>query len=405
MRLLYSIGIYGYQTLIWLLSAFSPKAKLWIKGRRNWKEKLAVLGNEKVIWMHAASLGEFEQGKPVLEILKKEHPSHKILLTFFSPSGYEVRKNYEQADLVMYLPSDTFSNAKYFIENLDVKLALFVKYEFWFNFLHVLKINHISTVFFSVIFREDQLFFKSYGGWFAKHLLFVKHFFVQNEESKRLLNTIGCKEVSIAGDTRFDAVQNTFSENLKFDSIESFCVGHKVIVCGSTWARDHELLVSFINTSDSQVKFIIAPHEIKEQEVVKLVSNLSSVGRYSRNDFEHKKVLIVDQIGILKHLYKYGDVSYIGGGFGAGIHNTLEAVIAKIPVVFGPKYQKFQEAIDLIELGVGFSIRNETELVERLKHLLAEERQMEVIAKNADLYVKRSIGASGEICAAVQQML
>lgn len=394
MRLLYSIGIYCYQALIWLFSLFSQKAKLWVKGRKNWKEQLSSLRNSKVIWIHAASLGEFEQGKPVLENLKKDYPSHKILLTFFSPSGYEVRKNYNQADLVMYLPADTISNAKYFVDQLDIQLALFIKYEFWFNYLHVLENQNIPTLFFSVIFREDQLFFKKYGSWFAKHLLFVDHFFVQNAVSKKLLEGIGMRDVTIAGDTRFDAVHNTYLENKEFAEIANFCKGNKVVICGSTWLADHQLILPFIAESAEEVKFIIAPHEIKQQQIDDLVNDIDDVGKFSSANFSSKKVLIIDQIGILKHLYKYCEVSYIGGGFGAGIHNTLEAIAARIPVVFGPKYQKFQEAVELIDLKMGKSISNQKELSDCLNYFLEDPEVRAEVADISASYISRNLGAT-----------
>jgi 3-deoxy-D-manno-octulosonic-acid transferase len=403
-QLFYNIGIGGYSFLIFIVSFFSEKARLWKVGRKDWETTLKVLQKEKVIWVHAASLGEFEQGKPVIDRLYDEDNGCKILLTFFSPSGYEIRKNYEKADLVMYLPIDSLKNSKKFISMLNLEMAIFIKYEFWFNFLKQLKRNKVKTVFISVIFRGNQMFFHWSGNWFLKHLKNVSQFFVQNEQSKSLLLDNGISAVQITGDTRFDAVCETQKLAKKNELIEQFIGEKKCIVFGSTWNKDHDLIISYINDyKKDDVQFIIAPHEIKSEEINRLKASINSrVVNYLDND-SSGDVMIVNTIGILKHLYQYAIGSYIGGGFGTGIHNTLEAAVQNKFVVFGPIFHKFQEAKDLIENGIAVSISNQSEFTKALNKLIEEDSFREEVAGKSQKYIESNIGASDRIMDYINQ--
>lgn len=403
---IYNIGLRGYQLLVFIASFFVPKAKLWREGRQDWKSKLELLRGQKVIWIHAASLGEFEQGKPIIDQLYDENNGCKILLTFFSPSGYEVRKNYDKADLVMYLPLDTTRNAKYFITQLDLEMAIFIKYEFWFNFLNQLHLKNIKTVFISVIFRADQMFFSWWGKWFLNHLKNISQFFVQNKESESLLITNDISAVEIVGDTRFDSVCETQKDAKKDALIESFLGDNTCIVFGSTWKQDHDLIISYINSrSECNVKYIIAPHEMDESELERLSHLINKkVVNYLDNNSEGE-VMVVNTIGILKHLYQYSLVSYIGGGFGTGIHNTLEAAVQNQYVVFGPKYQKFQEAIDLIEHGIGASISSQIEMDKILTKVMSDGDFRKEVEVKSKLFIEQNRGASTKILEFIYKQL
>lgn len=398
MKFIYNIGIEGYNLLIFIASFFSEKAKLWRTGRKDWKAQLTVLKGEKVIWIHAASLGEFEQGKPIIDKLFDEDNGCKILLTFFSPSGYEIIKNYEKADLVMYLPLDSERNSNYFVSNLNLEMAVFIKYEFWFNYLNQLHIKNVKTVFISVIFRQDQMFFRWWGKWFFNHLKNVSKFFVQNEDSKNLLAVRGILNVVITGDTRFDAVCETQKQAHKNNLIEAFLQGKQCVVFGSTWDKDHDLIIPFINKyNNDNVKFIIAPHEMKAEELKRLNENLKGrIVNYLDNNPEGD-VMIINTIGILKHLYQYAIGSYIGGGFGTGIHNTLEAAVQNQFVVFGPKFHKFQEAKDLIDNGTGLSISNQSEFEVGLTRMIEDSQFREEIVTTSQKFIASNKGASDKI--------
>lgn len=398
MKFIYNIGIEGYNLLIFIASFFSEKAKLWRTGRKDWKAQLTVLKGEKVIWIHAASLGEFEQGKPIIDKLFDEDNGCKILLTFFSPSGYEIIKNYEKADLVMYLPLDSERNSNYFVSNLNLEMAVFIKYEFWFNYLNQLHIKNVKTVFISVIFRQDQMFFRWWGKWFFNHLKNVSKFFVQNEDSKNLLAVRGILNVVITGDTRFDAVCETQKQAHKNNLIEAFLQGKQCVVFGSTWDKDHDLIIPFINKyNNDNVKFIIAPHEMKAEELKRLNENLKGrIVNYLDNNPEGD-VMIINTIGILKHLYQYAIGSYIGGGFGTGIHNTLEAAVQNQFVVFGPKFHKFQEAKDLIDNGTGLSISNQSEFEIGLTRMIEDSQFREEIVTTSQKFIASNKGASDKI--------
>ncbi|MBI9068045.1 MAG: 3-deoxy-D-manno-octulosonic acid transferase [Salinivirgaceae bacterium] len=378
MLFLYNLGIRLYVFAIRIASLFNSKAKLWIDGRKNSFENLKsdFQDNPKVLWFHVSSLGEFEQGRPVIEAVKKKYPDYKILLTFFSPSGYEIRKNYSGADFIYYLPVDTKQNAKQFLEIVNPTIAFFVKYEYWFHYLKQLNNKKIPTYIFSAIFRENQLFFKPQGKWYRKMLSFFKVLYVQNDRSKELLKTIGIQNVVIAGDTRFDRVFDISQQKKDLPLIEKFAQNSKVIVAGSTWEKDEELISDYIE-AHKEIKWIIAPHEIHESHIEKIEKLLKNKClRYSgatQDNILSVNVLIIDSIGLLSSLFKFGHVAYIGGGFGSGIHNTLEAATYGIPVLFGPNYKNFQEACDLIEKNAGFSINNSSEFISALNSLFTDE--------------------------------
>jgi 3-deoxy-D-manno-octulosonic-acid transferase len=400
MRFLYQAGIELYWIIAHLLSPFKPKIHLFIKGRRHWRKKLSSLvdSNSKYIWIHCASLGEFEQGRPIIEKLKKENPNNKICLTFFSPSGYEIRKNYELADLVFYLPKDSYSNAKYFVKTLNPSIAIFIKYEFWFHFLERLNNEKIPTYLVSAIFRSKQIFFKPYGRFFRKMLHSYNMIFIQDEESGEHLKSININNFQLNGDTRFDRVWEITRESFESEIIINFLSsGNKCIVAGSTWPQDEELLVEIIK-EHKDIKFIIAPHEINDSHIDQLKSLLNGIDfkLYSHgnlNETENARVLIIDTIGILSKIYRYANIAYIGGGFGKGIHNTLEAACYGIPVVFGPKYLKFREAIELIEHKAGFSINNISSL-KSIINILLDSEQNSIAGENAINYVKNKCGAT-----------
>lgn len=366
MRLVYSLGIQFYSFVVLILSLFNKRAKDMIEGRKE-VPKRSDSENEDLIWVHAASLGEFEQGRPIIEQIKKDYPNKKILLSFFSPSGYNIMKDYAEVDEVCYIPFDTRKKAKQFIERKNPALVIFIKYEFWFNFLIELNLKQIPVVFVSAIFREDQFFFKKRGNWFLNRLKKVDYFFVQNDKSKIILENNGIQNCSIAGDTRFDAVISNSNSDYQNDLINEFLLGKKSIIFGSTWEEDQAFIVKLINSGKlGSKKIIIAPHEIDSAKIEKLIETINiQVGRYSKKEV-NSQVLIIDQIGILKYLYRFCDLAYIGGGFGVGIHNTLEAIVYKVPVIFGPNFKKFDEAINMINNGIGFYISNYEEFEARI---------------------------------------
>ena len=362
---LYNFSIRLYQFGIHLASFFNKKAKLWVDGRTDIFQKLKAqnLDNQQLIWMHCASLGEFEQGRPLLEKIKTQHPHFKILLTFFSPSGYEIRKNYPTADYIFYLPVDSKKNAQRFLEIVQPNLVIFVKYEFWFHYLNQLKQAKIPTFLISAVFRKDQIFFKTYGGFFKKILFCFDHIFVQNIFSKTLLLQNGISEVSVAGDTRVDRVLQIKETAKTFDLINTFKGTTDLLIGGSTWSPDEDILIAWIEGQKTFAwKMILAPHDISENHLQQIEKKLKvNHIRFSKaNAFNATaaRVLIIDNIGMLSSIYRYGKVAYIGGGFGAGIHNTLEPIVFELPVIFGKKYQKFTEAKSLVKSGGGFSIEN-----------------------------------------------
>lgn len=399
MAFFYNLGIRAYTLAIRLASPFNEKASLWTKGRKNIGERIGEIdkGKHRLVWFHAASLGEFEQGRPVMEALKKEQPETKILLTFFSPSGYEIRKNYAGADYILYLPADTPRNARHFVESIQPDAAVFVKYEYWYNYLNQLNKRHIPTYLISAIFRKEQPFFKTWGSLHRKMLHFFTRIFIQDEESARLLSSIGIQAFEQTGDTRFDRVKQIADAAKDIDKVASFLNGAPAVICGSTWPPDEDLLLDYINSDNTPFKWIIAPHEIGENHIKNILGKCKQkVVRYSQeeSDVTDAKVLIIDCIGLLSSIYRYGKIAYIGGGFGAGIHNTLEAAVYGIPVIFGPRYQKFNEAVTLIQQGGAFSIHNKTELDELLDSLLRDQAITETAGRQALAYVNSQLGAT-----------
>lgn len=396
MLFLYDLGLRVYHFLVLLASLKNKKARAWIEGRKNIMHRIESQINTECrhAWFHFASLGEFEQGRPVLEDFKSQYPSISIVITFFSPSGYEIRKDYKTADHVFYLPDDTPANAREFIRLVKPVIAVFTKYEYWFHYFRALRENQIPLFIVSGIFRQDQAFFKWYGGLHRKMLRMVTHFFVQNETSKTLLNDLGINNVSVTGDTRFDRVLKNISQVSEIPAVKDFCGDANVFIAGSSWPQD-EALIAGLTGRFSDWKFIIAPHEIDAahiKAIERLFPNSVKLSELKHTDYE-KQVLIINNIGMLSSLYQYGDIAYIGGGFGAGIHNTQEASAFGLPVIFGPRFDKFQEASDLIEKGASFSIKNSEELIARISFLENEEVRKErgTIAKE---YVANKSGAT-----------
>ena len=404
MLLIYNAVVRLYFAAIWFASFFNRKARLWINGRK----ARAFLRFKGSIWFHFASLGEFEQGRPVLEALRAKYPEDKIVITFFSPSGYEVRKNTPLADAVYYLPLDTRRNAREFIETIQPRLVVFTKYEYWYHFLHEAKQRAIPVYVISGIFRPGQVFFKWYGALYRKILGFVNWFFVQDERSKQLLAQIGLDNVTVSGDTRFDRVWANAQQPKSIPGLAEFKNSHKVFIAGSTWPQDEKLIAALVERYP-ELKFIIAPHEISADKINNLVAQLPAeiTIRYSSltahpdgyPDSPHVncRVLVIDNIGMLSSLYQYGDIAYIGGGFGAGIHNTLEAAAYGLPVIFGPNYKKFIEANELIALKAGFSIADASQLKGITDTLLNEKAFYNIAASKAGDYVREHTGATQTI--------
>ncbi len=411
MRLLYNIAIGTYAWGVRFAAPFNSKASQMVKGWRNWRQEIPFekLNGDKVAWFHAASLGEFEQARPVLEKFRKEYPDYKICLTFFSSSGYEVRKNYSQTDVVCYLPPDTRRNATDFVNRIKPDVAFFVKYEFWYNYLNTLKKRGTPTYLFSAIFRPSQYFFKWYGGWFAKQLQCYRYIFVQNEESLQLLNSVGMTRCTITGDTRFDRVNDIAKEAQQFPKIETFLYGTSQInassstptlVAGSTWEPDEANIKLFLSNYDKPLKVILAPHVIDEshlQQIEKLFGKENCM-RYSQlpegNARQEQSILIIDNIGMLSSLYRYATFAYIGGGFGKGIHNILEAAIFGIPVCFGPNHKKFQEAVEMLKCGGARTFSTPDKLKEIMEQWLDNVESYNKSCEASKKYMQANLGAT-----------
>ena len=403
MRLLYDLGILLMNAGLRMAAPFNPKARLWVRGRKDIFRRMAeVVGpDDEVAWLHAASLGEFEQGRPVIEALREACPRYKILLTFFSPSGYEVRKNYAGADWVFYLPADTPRNARRFLRVFRPKVAVFVKYEFWINYLLAMRKEGTRLYLISSIFRRGQIFFRPYGGLFRRALGAFSHIFVQNDESRALLGRIGVRCVSVTGDTRFDRVAEIAAAAKHIDIIDRFKGDKRLFVAGSTWNPDEELLIRLIN-DNPDVKFIVAPHEMDEGRMARLAAEAKGgTLRYTQctphTAYGSKQLLILDTVGILASVYGYATWSYIGGGFGVGIHNTLEAATFGLPVAFGPNYAKFKEARDLVTLGAARPVKNYDELRTWFIPLRDNEDFLQKTSRIAKDYTTRHQGATNII--------
>lgn len=403
---MYNILLYLYELGIIVATLFSDKVKkMWIGERDVFKLlKEKVDPEAQYAWFHAASLGEFEQGRPIIEEYRREFPQHKILLTFFSPSGYEVRKNYDGADIVCYLPIDTPTNALRFLRTVRPVVAFFIKYEFWYNYLHILRHRNVPVYSVSSIFRKEQVFFKWYGYQYRHVLKCFTHFFVQNEESKRLLSTLGMDNVIVTGDTRFDRVIQIAKESKSIPVVKAFKNGKKVFVAGSSWLPDEQIFLPYL-AKHPDWKVIIAPHVIGESHLEQIMKLLEGrkVLRYTQIDADdvnligEAEVLIIDCFGLLSSIYKYGNVAYVGGGFGVGIHNLPEAAVWNIPVIFGPNHQKFQEAIELKECGGGFSINDANDFQKIMDDFNASEELLTKAANAAGNYVKSRSGATEKL--------
>jgi len=411
MYFLYNLLILFAGFVLKITALFNKKIKLFIDGRKQifFKLQQTISAKDEVIWIHCASLGEFEQGRPIIEKLKLKFPTRKVVLTFFSPSGYEVRENYEYADVVCYLPLDSSQNAKRFLDIVHPKLAIFVKYEFWPNLLKELKVRKIETLLISGIFRGNQSFFKGYGAWMRKSLTAFSHFFVQDENSKQLLNNINFKNVTVSGDTRFDRVFEITQQNNKLPFIEEF-IDHKyTVVAGSTWKEDEMMLVDYINNKASEnEKFIIAPHNINPKDIAELKNSISKkVVLFSEKPFASAQdaknladyqVFIIDTVGILTKIYSYAHVAYVGGGFTkTGVHNVLEPATFGIPILIGPNYHKFNEAIDLVKNKACFVVDDSKELSLHLEKFYQSDELRLKTGESAKKQVVDKTGATAKI--------
>jgi 3-deoxy-D-manno-octulosonic-acid transferase len=401
MLFLYNFIITIADFFLKIIALFSPKMKLFVSGRKNVFSTLSqkINADDKTIWFHSASLGEYEQGLPVIEKIKEKYPSHKIVLTFFSPSGYEVRKNNIVADVTVYLPMDTKKNAKKFIKLVHPEMAFFIKYEYWPNYLNELKKLNTPTYLISGIFRENQLFFKWYGQFYRNALNTFTHFFVQNEASKKLLLQLGKTNISVSGDTRFDRVAAILEKDNTLDFISQFKNNTLTVVIGSSWPKDEDLLVEYINSNTHDIKFIIAPHNIKNEQIQELKKSINKKtvlfsDKESKNlaDFD---VFIIDTIGILTKIYSYADIAYVGGGFGnPGVHNILEPATFGIPIIIGPNFSHFAEATDLVNLTACISITNSKELTHTFETLITDEIIRKKKGRICSEFVNKNKGAT-----------
>jgi len=408
MRLLYNTGINIFTALAYLLSPFNSKASFWTKGRKNWAGKISekIKPGDKTIWIHCASLGEFEQGRPVMEAIKRDAPELKIVLTFFSPSGFEIRKNYAGAECISYLPSDTTFNASKFIELVNPVYVIFVKYEFWNNYISVLYKKNIPLFLISAIFRPGQHFFKWYGSFFRSMLWKFKIIFVQDQKSHDLLTGIGLKNICIAGDTRFDRVIQLSETARDIPQIVQFRGDEKLLLAGSSWKQDEEIIAEYINSNPGRMKWIFAPHEIDGPNIDRLEKLIKvKCVRFSefRDSDSDARVMIIDNIGMLSSAYRYAHIAAIGGGFGKGIHNILEPACWGIPVMFGPEHKKFREAVDLINENGAMSFDSFRNFSIILDRWLSDDLFYLKSAKAAALYITKNTGATGIILKKISQ--
>lgn len=400
--LLYNFCVAVYARLIALASLWNPKAKLWTTGRKNVFERmaLAISPSDRIVWIHVASLGEFEQGRPLMEQIRKQYPEFKILLTFFSPSGYEVRKDYKGADYIFYMPIDTPRNVRRFLDIAHPEIAVFVKYEFWLNYLRQLKARGARTYVISSIFRRNSIFFRSYGFLWRQALDAFDRIFVQNEESRELLRGIGFDNVIVAGDTRFDRVAAIAEAVKRIDAIETFKGDAPLFIAGSTWRPDEEILMELI-ADNPRIKFVIAPHEMDEARINRIMTQTCGRAvRYTHCDAQslaRSQVLILDTVGILASVYRYASWAYIGGGFGVGIHNTLEAATFALPIAFGPNYAKFKEARDMVALGAATKVESAEELKRWFAPLRDDSVLRAKVSSTAKDYTVKNQGATSLI--------
>jgi 3-deoxy-D-manno-octulosonic-acid transferase len=413
---LYDIGIYLFRAVLGIVAVFSEKIKLFLTGRKDTFKRLenAIHKEDRTLWFHCASLGEFEQGRPVIEALSKRNPDYKIVLSFFSPSGFEIQKDYPLADVVVYLPLDTKSNAKKFLKAIHPSLAVFVKYEFWPNLLNEIKKAEVPAYLISGIFRNDQVFFKPYGGWMRAALEAFSHFFVQNNESVLLLEDIGIRRTTRSGDTRFDRVHSLIEQDNTLDFLEDFTRDKTVVVAGSTWPKDEELLIDFINDSSldtdnsSGVVFIIAPHHMDRERIQKIKERVHKKCMLYSEGIPDKQVqvFILDTIGLLTKVYSYASVSYVGGGFDReGVHNVLEPAVFGAPIVIGPVFEKYQEAVDLVELKGCLVTKNSKEFKSTLSSLLTEKTLRDKTGEICREFIEANKGATEIIVEYIDQRI
>jgi 3-deoxy-D-manno-octulosonic-acid transferase len=409
---LYSIGIFLYGAAIHAAALFLPKARLWVRGRRNWEQKLARAVQEKkrgkLVWFHSASLGEFEQGRPLIEAIRKEHPDLTLLLTFYSPEGYEPRKDYPDVDLTGYLPLDTKRNAARFLDIVRPEMAIFIKYEYWHCFMREMFRREIPVFMVSTRFRRNQHFFRFYGRWALKTLQGIRHFFLQDRESAEILEKAGISSFSVCGDTRVDRVWNAVREEKSFPLVESFLCGRPCLMGGSTWQPDEKILRKMLEVLPGW-KFVIVPHEIDEGNIQRVVDLFGKdTVRYTRADPEtigNHRVLVVDTMGMLTYLYRYAQMTYVGCGFGDAIHSILEPAAFGMPIFFGPKYKGFQEAVDLVAMKGAFSIRSAGELEPLLLRFAARQEERERAGEICRGYIEQSVGATESVLEELRPLL
>jgi len=422
MSIIYNLSIFLYTLSIRIAALWNIKARKWAEGRKNIFEEIKskISQGDKIAWFHCSSLGEFEQARPVMEEFRKRKPEYKILLTFFSPSGYEVQKNYPGADYIFYLPADTAANAKRFVSTVKPVLAVFSKYDFWFNYLKELEANNIPVVVFSAVFRNEQYFFKIYGFWFLNILSGIDVFFVQDDKSRKLLKRAGIGNAVVSGDTRYDRVMQNAAIAKQFPLVEKFRDENKIImIAGSTWKEDEHILFQLVSKRKGdmsmrkhEVKLILAPHETDASRIKKIVSELEdfelSYTLFSQADEQNVKnsdVLVIDSIGLLSQLYQYGDVAYLGGGFGKGIHNILEPAAFSLPVIFGPEYKKFIEAVEMVNLSMAFSIEKYFNLNSKITDLFFHQEKIISIRKRISEYMQRKTGATQVVVSGLEKLL
>ncbi len=411
MYFIYNIIVLLAGLVLRVVALFSAKISLFVKGRKNVLSKLKknITPKDAVIWVHVASLGEFEQGLPVIEKLKKHYTNYKIVVTFFSPSGYEVKKNTSVTDIVTYLPLDTINNAKKFIDAVHPKLAIFVKYEVWPNYINELNKRKIPTLLISAFFKKDQIYFKSYGKFMRKTLAKFTHVFVQNKDSESLLHSINYNSITVSGDTRFDRVSEILERNNTLDFMTDFKANNNCFIAGSTWPEDEKILVEYINNTSSTLKYVIAPHNNKEEHINNLIKAItkevicySEIENKALNSYD---VLIIDTIGLLTKIYSYANITYVGGGFATGLHNTLEPAVFGVPVIIGPNYSGFKEAEELVKLKGILPITNTTKFEILLNKLLEDKEFYKKTCSINKTYVTNNTGASIQILDYIRKLL
>ena len=411
MNILYNLAVFLYTLSIRIAALWNSKASKWVDGRKTVFDEIKskVNSQEKKVWFHCASLGEFEQARPVMELFKQRNPSFKILLTFFSPSGYEVRINYTSADYIFYLPADTAANARQFIELVNPSLAVFTKYDFWFNYLQTLQKYKIPVVVFSSVFRKDQYFFQEYAEWFLKILSKIDCIYVQDETSKKLLRKAKFDNVMLCGDTRFDRVKQIADKSVDFPLVEKFRNNTTTVVAGSTWKEDERILIELMKKRKQTMKYIIAPHETNEKRIKELIENIPiSSLRFSQaneNNISNADVLIIDSIGILSQLYRYADLAYVGGGFGKGIHNSLEPAAFAVPIIIGPNYKKFNEAEEMVNLSMAFTIDKFRQLNNKITDLFFVKGSETAIKRRIGEYMNSKRGATQQVLEGLEKLL